>query len=171
MEVRLRPALTSSSSLRPQISVQTYYTVDVDYSVVNERNNHNLNQSYTNYYTIPNEFTIENPKVTQDPPRVGYIGKFVIKFRPSTESLAAQSIKVTLPDHNWNGGYWTTPNNVATDPMVCKINQQRVVCTYTLSPLIVTLEAEGINSGTDNEITLDTEYLTENGIKHPSQGG
>lgn len=55
--------------------------------------------------------------------------------------------------------------------MVCKINQQRVACTYTLSPLTVLMDVSGINSGTDNEIILDTEYLPENGILHPAQGG
>ena len=76
-----------------------------------------------------------------------------------------------LPDHSWNEGIWTTPSNAATDPMVCKINQQRVACTYTLSPLTVLMDVSGINSGTDNEIILDTEYLPENGILHPAQGG
>ena len=132
------------------MTFETYYTLDVDYSVVDRRQNHNINTTYTNYYTIPHEFTIENPKVTEDPPRVNYIGKFVIKFRPSTDSLSASTIKVELPNHSWNGGIWTTPNNVATDPMVCKINQLRVPCTYTLAPLTVILEADGINSGTDN---------------------
>ena len=55
--------------------------------------------------------------------------------------------------------------------MVCKINQQRVACTYTLAPLTVLMDVSGINSGTDNEIILDTEYLPENGILHPAQGG
>ena len=33
------------------------------------------------------------------------------------------------------------------------------------------MEAQEITSGSDNVITLDTEYLPENGIKHPAQGG
>lgn len=171
IKVRLHSELSTGSTISPHVTYQTYYTVDVDYSVVDERLTQSLNQTYTNYYTIPQEFSIENPKVTQDPPRVDYIGKFVIKFQPSSDSLTAETIKVTLPDHSWNGGIWTTPNDDPTDPLVCKINQERVVCTYTLNPLTVTLEASGINSGADNEIILDTEYLPENGILHPSQGG
>ena len=40
--------------------------------------------------------------------------------------------------------------------------------------MIVTLNVvpAGLNAGTDNFITLDTEYLApDNGIKHPSQAG
>ena len=55
--------------------------------------------------------------------------------------------------------------------MVCFINIRRVPCTYTLNPLVVLLDAEEIISGSENIITLDTEYLPENGIQHPSEGG
>ena len=50
------------------------------------------------------------------------------------------------------------------------INNKRAPCTYTLTSSLfkITITAQNLNSGTDNEITLDTEYLTQNGIKHPS---
>lgn len=88
--------------------------------------------------------------------------------------LVAYQIKLILKNHAWNGGYWTTPNQVATDPMVCLINYVRVPCTYTLLPLTVTMDVSpaGIIYNQDNVITLDTEYLVPvNGIVHPLQGG
>jgi hypothetical protein len=88
--------------------------------------------------------------------------------------LTAYQIKLILNNHAWNGGYWTTPNNVVSDPLVCLINYIRVPCTYTLSPftVIMNVSPAGITNNQNNIITLDTEYLiTYNGIKHPSQGG
>lgn len=69
---------------------------------------------------------------------------------------------------------FTTPGNVATDPLVCMINDVRVDCTYTLTSSLFKIEIQTqqtLNSGTDNLITLDTEYLVKNGIKHPTEGG
>lgn len=108
-----------------------------------------------------------------EPARTGYIGKFEIQFNPSSDVLPSQSIKLIFNNHAWNGGVWSTPNG-ATDPMVCMINYIRVDCTYTLTPLTVTMNVSpaGITSGQNNIITLDTEYLyPQNGILHPSQGG
>jgi hypothetical protein len=79
-----------------------------------------------------------------------------------------------LKDHAWNGGIWTTPNSAISDPMVCMINYVRVGCTFTLSPLTVTLNVSpaGITANQNNIILLDTEYLVPyNGIVHPNQGG
>lgn len=87
---------------------------------------------------------------------MNYIGAFIIRFNPSSASLTATTIVVELPNHSWNGGIWTTPNNVATDPLVCFVNTQRVSCTYTLAPLIVTMAAQNIISGSENKITLTT---------------
>ena len=95
-------------------------------------------------------------------------------FTPTSDVLVAYQIKLVLNNHAWNGGIWTTPNSVTSDPMVCFINYVRVPCTYTLSPLTVTMSVSpaGITSGQNNIITLDTEYLIPyNGIVHPSQGG
>lgn len=81
---------------------------------------------------------------------------------------------VYFHDHPWNGGKFTTPNGVVADPLVCKLNRKRVDCTYTLNPMVVTMNVNpaGLSAGTDNYITLDTEYLApDNGIKHPSQAG
>lgn len=76
-------------------------------------------------------------------------------------------------NHAWNGGIWSTPNSLTSDPLVCMINYVRVSCTFTLSPLTVTMNVNpaSINSATINTITLDTEYLRYNGILHPNQGG
>lgn len=123
---------------------------------------------------MPNEFKINNPRVTFEPARVGYIGKFELQFSPSGDVLSATSIRLIFNNHAWNGGLWTTPNAVTSDPLVCLINSIRVGCSYTLSPLTVTMNVSpaGITNGQINTITLDTEYLSPwNGIKHPSQGG
>jgi hypothetical protein len=98
-----------------------------------------------------------------------------MKFRPSSSSVStpASKIRVYFHDHPWNGGKFTTPTSAA-NPLVCKLNRKRVGCTYTLNPLdiLMNIDPAVLNSGSDNIITLDTEYLApDNGIKHPSQGG
>lgn len=137
-------------------------------------NNQVLNPAQTNYYTVPNELKINNPRIAFETPRAGYVGKFEFIFNPSGDVLTAYQIKVVLNSHAWNGGYWTTPNQAVTDPLVCMINYVRVPCTYTLSPLTVTMNVSpaGIIFNQNNIVTLDTEYLIPyNGIVHPSQGG
>ena len=89
-------------------------------------------------------------------------------------SAPASFIRVYMHDHPWNSGRWTTPSDNINDPLVCLINRKRVPCTYTLNPLSVLLDISviGLNTGSNNLITLDTEYIApENGIKHPSQAG
>jgi hypothetical protein len=88
--------------------------------------------------------------------------------------LSAYYLNVILNNHAWNGGYWSTPNQVATDPLVCFVNYFRVPCTYTLSPLniLMNISSAGLISNQQNIITIDTEYLVPyNGILHPAQGG
>jgi hypothetical protein len=174
VRVRLSTLLTTTSSVSPKVTIQDHYSVAADPSIVNQVNTITLNPAQTNYYTAPNEFKINNPRVGFETPRVGYVGKFELIFNPSGDVLVAYQIKLVLNNHAWNGGYWTTPNQVATDPLVCLINYVRVPCTYTLLPLTVTMNVSpaGIISNQDNVITLDTEYLVPvNGIVHPSQGG
>ena len=102
------------------------------------------------------------------------MGKFELMFQPTSDILSSSKIILTLNNHAWNGGIWTTPNSNTADPMVCMINRVRVGCTYTLSPLEVTLDVTpaGLTSGQNNILTLDTEYLyPQNGIKHPANAG
>lgn len=174
IRVRLSTLLSTSSSVNPTVTVQDHYTVNADPSIVNQINNIALSPGQTNYYSIPNEFKMNNPRVAFETPRVGYVGKFEFIFNPSGDVLVAYQIKVVLNNHAWNGGIWSTPNAVVSDPMVCMINYVRVPCTYTLSPLTVTMNVSpaGIISNQNNIITLDTEYLIPyNGIAHPTQAG
>lgn len=173
IRVRLATLLSTTSSVNPTVTIQNHYSIAADPSIVNSITSYVLNPSYTNYYTIPNEFKIANPRIGFETPRINYIGKFEMVFNPSGDVLSAYQIKLILNNHAWNGGYWSTPNQLATDPLVCMINYVRVACTYTLSPLTVTMSVSpaGITNAQNNIITLDTEYLTYNGIKHPAQGG
>lgn len=174
IKIRLFSTLSSSTTFRPQITVHTHYSLAADPSIVDSITNYNLDSAVTNYYTKPNEFKIDNPRVTLETPRVDYVGPLELLFNPSADVLSSQNIKLILNNHAWNGGVWSTPNSVTSDPLVCMINRIRVSCTYTLSPLAVTMNVSpaGITNGQNNLITLDTEYLSpSNGIKHPSQGG
>ena len=53
IQVRLLTELSTGGTVAPQVTIETYYTVDVDYSVVDRRSNHGINTTYTNYYTTP----------------------------------------------------------------------------------------------------------------------
>jgi len=56
-------------------------------------------------------------------------------FPPTSPSATTiTKVRVYFHDHPWNGGVFSTPNN-SSDPLVCKLNQKRVACTYTLNPL------------------------------------
>ncbi len=91
---------------------------------------------------------------------INYVGRFDLQFQPSSAAISRPATQISLYFHNhpWNGGIWSTPNQVATDPLVCLINGKRVPCTYTLLPLVVLLNiaSVGLNSGSVNTITLDT---------------
>jgi hypothetical protein len=116
----------------------------------------------TNFYTAPNSFTIKNPRTVWDTQRVNYIGKFELSFIPAGVSAVSNTatIMLGLYPHPWNGGYWSTPNSVTTDPLVCYLNLARVLCTYTLSSsiLMVTMKINGasISQSQENFIVLDT---------------
>ena len=92
--MRLKSDIASGSSISPTVTIKTYYSINVDYSVIDQKINHPINTALTNYYVTPNDFSIESPKITYDMPRVNYIGAFIARFRPSTASLAAA--KITL---------------------------------------------------------------------------
>ena len=140
------------------MTIQTHYSTAADPSIVDLVSNYNHNTVITNYHTLPNEFKINNPRISPEPARAGYVGKFEIEFSPSSDILTSNSIKLILNDHAWNGGVWTTPNAVASDPLVCMINFIRVACTYSLSPMTVTMEVSpaGITNAQNNILTLDT---------------
>lgn len=89
---------------------------------------------------------------------MGYIGKFEVQFSPSGDILTSNTIKMIFNNHAWNGGIWTTPTSQLSDPLVCMINYIRVACSFTLSPLTVTMNVNpaSINNGQSNMITLDT---------------
>lgn len=63
LRVRLRTLLTTTSSVSPQLTIQDHYTVFADPSIVNQVNNIPLNPAQTNYYNLPNEFKMNNPRV------------------------------------------------------------------------------------------------------------
>ena len=81
-----------------------------------------------------------------------------MRFTPSSTTITSSKIRVILNNHPWNGGIWTTPNNLVTDPLVCMLNGKRVACTYTLAPLNILMDVQpaGIVSGTSNFITFNT---------------
>ena len=76
--LRIFSDLTSGSSFRPQVTIQTHYSVNADPSIVDLLNNHNLNNNEVNYYLAPNQFNINNPRIVKEPPRVNYIGKYEV---------------------------------------------------------------------------------------------
>ena len=58
------------------MTIQTHYSVFADPSIVNLYSSLNLNTNPLNYYTSPNEFKINNPRIDYQSATVGYIGKF-----------------------------------------------------------------------------------------------
>ena len=55
---RLKSDITSGSTISPTVTIKTYYSLGVDYSVIDQKINHPLNNAETNYYVIPNDFSI-----------------------------------------------------------------------------------------------------------------
>ena len=56
--VRLQTGLATGSTVAPTVTIRTYYSINIDYSIIDQINNQAINQTYTNYYTIPNDFSI-----------------------------------------------------------------------------------------------------------------
>jgi hypothetical protein len=54
IKLRIYSDLTSGSTFRPQITIQTHYSVTADPSIVDQVNNYNLNSNINNYYNLPN---------------------------------------------------------------------------------------------------------------------
>ena len=144
--------------MRPTVTIQTHYTITADPSIVDLRTNYNDNATRTNYYSIPNEFTINNLRIASETPRTGYTGKFEFIMKPSSDVVSANKITITFNNHVWNGGVWTTPTNALTDALVCMINYIRVDCTFTLAPLTITMNVSpaGIVMNQENLFTFDT---------------
>lgn len=63
LRVRLSTLLSTSSSVNPQVTIQDHYTVFADPSIVNRVNTISLSPAQTNYYNLPNEFKMNNPRV------------------------------------------------------------------------------------------------------------
>ncbi len=176
MQIRVRIAteLSSAGSISPTVRIRTFRTLSIDTSLVDQRTSLVLSSSpVSNLYTNPISFEIDNPRTVSETPRVNYIGRLEMKFRPSSSAVStpATKIRVYFHDHPWNGAKFTTPNNNVADALVCKLNRKRVGCTYTLNPfdILMNIDPAGLNTGSDNIITLDTEYIApNNGIKHPS---
>ncbi len=84
------------------------------------------------------------------------------------------TVTVILYPHNWNTGFWATPRNNALDPMVCRVNSNRVPCTWSLNPLtfIIQTLTVVISSSSPNVIRLESEYLAPyNGVAYPQKAG
>lgn len=178
VEVRLATSLSSGSTISPTVTVQTYYSLSVDTSIVDSITMTHTNAGMSNQFTSESNFQIKSPRTVWDNQRVGYVGKFEMSFIPSGAPAVTNTatIKLGLYPHPWNGGYWSTPNQVTTDPLVCFLNGNRVACTYTLSSsiLMVTMTVTGVSITQSNEnyIVLDTEYIAPfNGIKYPANAG
>jgi hypothetical protein len=75
IRVRLSTLLNSSGTVTPTVTIQIHYAVAADPSIVNQINSLSLNAATTNYYSIPNEFKINNPRIAFETPRVNYVGK------------------------------------------------------------------------------------------------
>jgi hypothetical protein len=63
IRVRLSTLLTAGTSVTPQVTVQDHYSIAADPSIVNQVNNQVLSPARTNYYSIPNEFKMNNPRI------------------------------------------------------------------------------------------------------------
>ena len=64
IKVRIYSDLSSGSNFRPSVTIQTHYSINADPSIVNQINTLLLNVNPTNYYNLPNEFKINNPRTS-----------------------------------------------------------------------------------------------------------
>jgi len=76
---------------------------------------------------------------------VNYIGRVFFDFI-STTSLTID-LKIYFGDHRYNTGFWSTPNQLDTDPVVCMLNNARFACSPTNSPLNIYITQAQIKVG------------------------
>lgn len=173
VKVRLVNNLVSASPTTPTVSIYINADASSDPSITDQALNVPTAIPLANLYTTPIDFTIKNPRLITATQKAGYIGPLEIQFVPATSANPIATITLTLYPHNWNTGFWTTPRNVANDPMVCRLNSVRVPCTWTLAPLAFTIQVVGVsvNALAANVIRLESEYLVYNGLAYPLLAG
>jgi hypothetical protein len=79
IKVRILASLSATSPFRPTVTIQTNYNPYVSSSfssIVDQYNSFSLNVNPNLYYTTPNQFQINNPRIAFQSATVGYIGKF-----------------------------------------------------------------------------------------------
>lgn len=67
-----------------------------------------------------------------------------------------------------------TPRNYGVDHLICLLNEVRFECTYTTSPMIVTIDltSNSFVSISKNRLSISTEYVSPyDGIVHPNTEG
>jgi hypothetical protein len=84
---------------------------------------------------------MNNVRIELDVQIAGTIGKLEVGFVPSSISTitSTTALVLVLYPHPWNLGYWSTPNSVTTDPLICYINLIRVSCIYSLTSSILSV--------------------------------
>ena len=56
--VRIKSDITTGSTISPTVTIKTYYSINVDYSVIDQKLNQAINTASTNYYVTPNDFSL-----------------------------------------------------------------------------------------------------------------
>lgn len=173
VKVRLVNNLASTSPTTPTVSIYINADIASDPSVTDQVLNVPTAISLANLYTTPADFTIKNPRLVVATQKAGYIGPLEIQFVPAVSTNPIASLTVTLYPHNWNTGFWSTPRNLASDPMVCRLNSVRVPCSWNIAPLTFTIQVVGVtvSQAAVNVIRLESEYLVNNGLAYPLFAG
>lgn len=150
VKVRLINNLASTSPTTPTVSIYINADTASDPSITDQALNVPTAIPLANLYTTPVDFTIKNPRLIVATQKTGYIGPLEIQFVPAVTVNPITTITVVLYPHNWNTGFWTTPRNLANDPMVCRLNAVRVPCTWSLAPLTFVIQTNGVAVSTSS---------------------
>jgi hypothetical protein len=144
---------TATTSISPSVTIVTYYSGS--YQVDTLINQPHINNPISNggLLTLPS-FTFSNPQIIQKKIKKGYFGPIEFYFGlTNAGSTAATVIVLTLTND-----YYPYSNTLNL-PIICKIGGNRFPCTYSLSPLVVTITSITSISSSNTTLNITTEYL------------
>ena len=111
------------------------------------------------------KFEVADPQIVERKPTKGYFGHLLFKFKPR---LSVSVTDGTFLKFTFTNEFYPYSNTTGL-PLICQINSVRYECTYSLNPLVITIEAteNGFSTSTENSINITTEYLDHNGFHYP----
>lgn len=155
LDCRLQTISTvPTGPISPTVHIELHHNYTINTSIVALADITLASAPISPILSSPSSFKISNPQFVNKRARINYIGPLFLQFT-TQNTVLAQSLTITLNNHRYNTGVWSTPTPSLLDPLVCLVNTVRQLCTFTLNPLTIIITNTIINTGINN-LQFDT---------------